>query len=272
MPSPGVVTKVPAGSSLAAAVNAAACGDTLVLHAGATYQASGVTISKTCDASHWLTITTDGDLPDPGNRFNLQSASQVPLLTYTSDSPLTIGVSYIHLRGVGFVKTPGPWQLTSMIAFVPGTHHIVFGQDYAHGNPGEETRRFLQTSGASYVALVSSYVGEIHCIDATGACSDAQAVAGGLGDNPSKAIWIVNNYLESSGENILFGGGEATTVPSDITVMNNWLRKPPCWNPNAPNFCSGVKYIVKNHFELKSATRMWVEGNVMEGAWGGFSS
>jgi hypothetical protein len=158
-----------------------------------------------------------------------------------------------------------------MIAFVPGTHHIVFGQDYAHGNPGEETRRFLQTSGASYVALVGSYVGEIHCIDATGACSDAQAVAGGLGDNPSKAIWIVNNYLESSGENILFGGGEATTVPSDITVMNNWLRKPPCWNPNAPNFCSGVKYIVKNHFELKSATRMWVEGNVMEGAWGGFS-
>jgi hypothetical protein len=42
------------------------------------------------------------------------------------------------------------------------------------------------------------------------------------------------------------------------------------WNPGSSTF-AGVRWVVKNHFELKNATRVLLEGNVFENVWGGFS-
>jgi hypothetical protein len=47
-------------------------------------------------------------------------------------------------------------------------------------------------------------------------------------------------------------------VPSDITIVGNHLHKPPSWK--------GI-WTIKNIFELKSARRVLVEGNVLENNW-----
>ena len=86
----------------------------------------------------------------------------------------------------------------------------------------------------------------------------------------AKAYKIVNNFLESSGENILFGGGPSADTAGDIEIRRNHLYKPMSWNPASPTF-AGVRWVVKNHLELKNAGSRPLEGNVFENVWGGFS-
>ncbi len=85
---------------------------------------------------------------------------------------------------------------------------------------------------------------------------------------------IQDNFLEAAGEEILFGGGAATTTPSDITISSNHFFKPWQWMPGSKPFQGGKgghPFIVKNHLELKNATRVLAEANLMEDVWGGFS-
>jgi hypothetical protein len=85
---------------------------------------------------------------------------------------------------------------------------------------------------------------------------------------------IENNFLEASGECILFGGGAATVTPADIEIRHNHLFRPIQWKSDEPGFMaanSGKPFIVKNIFELKNAQRVVFEGNILENSWGGFS-
>src|SRR5206468_11563491 len=100
------------------------------------------------------------------------------------------------------------------------------------------------------------------------------AIGGGIGDNPMGPYKIVNNFLESAGEDILFGGSEATVTPADIEIRHNHMYKPPIWRQGEPGFVGGANgnpFIVKNLFELKNAQRVLIEGNIFEYSWGGFS-
>jgi hypothetical protein len=84
----------------------------------------------------------------------------------------------------------------------------------------------------------------------------------------------VNNFLEASGENILFGGGPSTATPTDIEIRRNHLFKPMTWLKGQAGFVGGTSgnpFMVKNHFELKNAQRVLFEGNILENNWGGFS-
>src|ERR1039457_2160094 len=124
------------------------------------------------------------------------------------------------------------------------------------------------------VAIVDSYFTDFHCIASSGQCTDAHAIGGGLGDHQDGPFKIDNNFLEASGQSILFGGGEATLSPSDITITHNHFWKPWQWMPGNPQFIGGPKgdpFIVKNHFELKNAVRVLIEANLMENNWAGFS-
>jgi len=81
---------------------------------------------------------------------------------------------------------------------------------------------------------------------------------------------IVNNYLESTGENILFGGAGGLNhpwVPSDIEIRGNYLFKPLSWVPLTTGPPASRKWVVKNLFEIKSAQRVLVDSNVMENNW-----
>jgi len=63
----------------------------------------------------------------------------------------------------------------------------------------------------------------------------------------------VNNFLESSGENILFGGAEATFAPSDIEVGQShvqaliWMKVSPALSGGP----TGDPFIVKNLFRAQ---------------------
>lgn len=72
----------------------------------------------------------------------------------------------------------------------------------------------------------------------------------------------------------MFGGGPATGTPADIQVSHNHMFKPLTWMKGEPGYVGGTNgnpFVVKNLFELKNAQRVLLEGNIMEGSWGGFS-
>src|SRR5260370_6334481 len=71
-PSPGKQIRVPAKSDLAAAIDGAKCGDTLLLPAGASFDVTALP-SKKCDDQHYITVrtdTSDSKLPTHGTRIS----------------------------------------------------------------------------------------------------------------------------------------------------------------------------------------------------------
>jgi len=268
-PSPGAMITLPAGGNLQTAYNGLLCGQTLSLAHGATWNGPIQFTPKDCDDQHWITITSDGVLPQAGTRVD---ATYLPQLAFISMAPSASAnmVTGDHLRfmGIAWLKQAGG-PLVDFVE-VPGAVNVVFDRNYAHGNSGEETRRFIDLTNGSYIAVVESFIDGMHCIALTGTCTDSQAISGGTDTFASGPFKIVNNYLSAAGENILLGGGSATNTPCDIEIRNNYMYKPISWNPLDPTYI-GTPYIVKNLFELKNACRTLVEGNILANTWGGFS-
>src|SRR5205085_3770332 len=114
---------------------------------------------------------------------------------------------------------------------------------------------------------------DFHCASITGTCTDAHAVGGGNGSIKSGPLRITGNFLEAAGENVMFGGGAATTTPTDIEIRHNHFFKPMTWKPGQAGFVggpTGTPFVVKNLMELKNAIRVLVEGNIFQNNWGGF--
>ena len=106
----------------------------------------------------------------------------------------------------------------------------------------------------SRLAVIESHLENFH-----DAGSDSQAILGWNGPGPFK---IVNNFLEAASENIMFGGADPRIpglVPEDIEIRRNLMTKRLAWRD--------AKVAVKNAFELKSARRVLVNGNVFEHVW-----
>lgn len=88
---------------------------------------------------------------------------------------------------------------------------------------------------------------------------DSQGVWGNNGAGP---YTVIDNYIEASGENILFGGsdpGIVGMVPSDILVRGNTLVKPLSYKT--------LGATVKNSLEFKNARRVLATENVIDGWW-----
>ena len=71
-PSGGKQTLVPAGGDPNSALDNAACGDVILLQAGATFKKPVTLPAKNCDAQHWITVRTsaaDSSLPAEGTRL-----------------------------------------------------------------------------------------------------------------------------------------------------------------------------------------------------------
>jgi hypothetical protein len=104
-------------------------------------------------------------------------------------------------------------------------------------------------------------VAVVRChVDGFWYASDSQAVAGWNGPGP---FLIENNYLVSSGENVILGGGDAMSegmLPQKLVLRGNTLTKPPAWMTKP-----GVT--VKNCFELKACLEALVEDNLLEYSW-----
>ena len=138
-------------------------------------------------------------------------------------------------------------------------HNITIDRCYIHGSDQQDVRQGIIANGTA-VAVIDSYISDIH--DST---MDSQGIFAYRTPGPIK---IVNNFISSTTENIMFGGAGGATnlyVPSDIEIRRNWLYKPLSWIPMStiPPF----KWTVKNNLEFKSGQRAIVTGNLLENNW-----
>jgi hypothetical protein len=300
-PANGKTLAVGDASSLQSALNSAACGDTISLKAGATFTGSWTFPGKNCDDLHWIIVRTsapNSSLPPEGTRISpcyagvaslpgrpalncsaVQNVMAKLVMGQSSGSgPIvfTTGANHYRFIGLEVTRLPNATAVGNLAYPSAGStgDHIIFDRVWMHGTVKDDTTRGIYLSGLTYTALVDSYLNDFHCESALGNCTDAQALAGGLGTAPGGPYKIVNNFLESAAENILFGGGHATQTPADIEISHNHFFKPPTWMPGHAGLVvgnHGRPFIVKNLFELKNAQRVLFEGNIAENSWGGFS-
>jgi hypothetical protein len=299
-PAPGSTTKVNAGGDLQGALNNASCGDTIELQAGATFAARQYTLpAKACDDQHWIIIRTsapDASLPPEGTRmtpcyagvtslpgrpaFNCRSTQNVlAKIVYSGsgEGPLVLapGANYYRLLGLEITRAVGTGEVGALLSSAgDAADHVVADRVWLHGTKMDDTVVGFSISGMTNAAIVDSYLTDFHCTSMVGTCTDAHAVSGGLGSLTGGPYKIVDNFLEASGENIMFGGGAATTTPADIEIQSNHLFKPLLWQQGRPGFIGGkdgYPFVVKNHFELKNAQRVLFQGNILENNWGGFT-
>ncbi len=295
-PAPGAVIFVDEGADLQQALNRASCGDTIELQAGATFTGSFNFPAKNCDDAHWIIVRTsapDSSLPPQMTRispcyagvaslpgrpaFNCPSTNNVMAkIEYpgsNTSGPIFLQNGANHYRFIGLEITRTP--LTGLVYNLVvnqnngAAKYVFFDRCWLHGTPHDETQRGVLLSATSYTAVIDSYFSDFHCVAITGACVDSSTIAVGLGP-----VKIVDDFLEASGENILFGGGAASVTPADIEISRNHLFKPLLWMLGQPGYVGGFNgnpFIVKNLFELKNAQRVLFEANVLDDSWGGFS-
>ena len=255
-----------AGADLQKAVDNAKPGDTIVLEAGATYKGPLKLPNK--PGSQWITIQSsalESGLPRSGGRVTPAHAGAMPkIVTATNGEPAlktAAGAHHYRFIGIEFAPVDGTVRVGDLIKLgstrdqttleqVP--HHLVFERCYIHGLPGTALKRGIALNSA-HTDIIDSYLSEFK---AKG--QDAQAVCGWNGPGPFR---LINNYLEGSGENVMFGGDWSripNLVPSDIEVRGNHFAKPLEWR--------GV-WTVKNLFEIKNARRVVIDGNLFEYNW-----
>jgi hypothetical protein len=273
-PMPAVTGKtitVPSNGDLQAALDAAQPGDVVQLAPGGTYTGNFVLPNKNTTSSNWIIVRpamTDTSLPPEGSRMTpqLAAALKLPRVLSPNSSPvfqtavgahhyrliaLEVGVDQASPLSYGLIGFGTSGDQQSTLASVP--HDLVVDRSYVHGSATFNLRRCVALNSAKS-AVIDSYLSDCHDPG-----QDAQAIAGWNGPGPFK---IVNNYLEGSTENIMFGGADPNIpdlVPSDIEIRHNHITKPVAWR--------GGPWQIKNLLELKSAERVLIEGNVFENNW-----
>lgn len=262
---PTGTTFSPADSAaFATALSNCALNDVIVLTAGVIYTGP-FTLPNKASGSGWIYVTSSAysNLPAPGVRVAISDATNMPIIE-AGGSPLrsiiTADTAH-HFRFVGVRFRPHAGDsVGSLIALGNADtsattlpHHIVFDRCYIHGDPTVGGIRGIAMNGNS-IGVVDSYISDFKVNG-----SDTQTLISWNGQGPFK---IFNNYLEASGENVMFGGQDPTItnlVPSDITIQRNYFFKPLSWIP--------LTWTVKNILEFKNAQRILVEGNVFENIW-----
>jgi len=262
----GKIISVGAGGDLQAAIYNAVPGDVIELANGATFNGNFTLPKKSSTSAQWIVIrpANMAGVPAEGSRMtpSLAAAAQLPkILSTTNQGAFNTDFGAHHYRLIGLdVSVPASISNTGLIRLGTGyestmaqmPHDLVLDRMYIHGTATGNVRRCVSLNGVS-TALIDSYISECH-----EAGADAQAISGWSGPGPFK---IVNNYIEASGENIMFGGSDPVingVIPSDIEFRRNHVFKPTSWKG---------KWMVKNLFEVKNAQRMLMEGNIFENNW-----
>jgi hypothetical protein len=278
---PAQTVRVGKGGDLQRALDQARPGDTIVLEAGESYVGSFMLPAKaaaTGTDSDYITIRTsaaDEALPDGQTRLDptrhgrllarLVSPGQGKPVIYTAP-----GAHHYRFLGIEFAPANPSARVSELVLFGDGSsaqhtlsqvpHHLVIDRCYLHALAGQDLKRGVSLQSGE-TSIVNSYLEGFKSSE-----QDSQALCGWNGPGPFR---IVNNYVEASGENIMFGGADPSIeglVPSDIEVRGNLITKPLSWKVDEPQY-AGQKWVVKNLLELKNAQRVKIEGNVIENCW-----
>lgn len=260
----GRTISVRADDDLQDALDAARPGDVVLLQNGATFRGSFMLRPKT--GAGWIVVrpASLAGIPQAGTRVTPENAAAMPKIVMPGGNDGAIrtmgNAGYYRFVGVEITAAPTLHDFNALVRLnYQGArsaeqfpHHIVFDRTYIHAQPEQGVTRCVMMNSAS-TAIIDSYLANCH---AKG--RDAQAIASWNAPGPFK---IVNNYLEGSGENVMFGGAPAAApdfIPADITIQRNHFFKPLDWKG---------RWTIKNLFELKGARRVLAEGNVFENNW-----
>ena len=281
------------GRALQIAIDRAKPGDKLVLDAGGNYLGPITLPLKSGDGPP-ITIQSSAvaRLPDAGQRVGPKHAVCMAKilspgrnagalstadgahhytllgLEFTSTAATNLEYAYINFGNNGVVGVYSVPQTT--LAQVP--HDLILDRCYIHGLPrqdsGSHGTRGISLHSAS-TSILGCYIAEIHSSGA-----DAQGIWGANGPGPYE---IINNYIEGTGENLMFGGAYqqiSGMVPANATIRFNDFKKPMKWNPHDPTGAwrhgenyDGSHWSIKNLFELKSGDTFVIDSNIFEGCW-----
>lgn len=274
-------------SNLQEAIDAAPLGSVLVLDAGAVFN-GGFILPDKGKGDEWIVLissrmdllpddlsrispaapTSDLEFPDQSSAMpkivtdNLSGIPCFKTLAYAHHYRLTgleITADKAVINSYGLVNLGDASSAQNSLDLVP--HHFIIDRCYIHGHADATVMKYGVRMDCANAAIIESYISDFHSVG-----FDAQAISGINGPGPFK---ILNNYLEASGENILFGGGAAAIVglvPSDIEIRHNYFYKPWSWRVGHPEY-AGKHWTIKNLFELKTGKRVWLDGNVLENCW-----
>lgn len=260
----GSILRLDRNGDLQGAIDQAQPGDTIVLEAGAVY--TGPITLPVKSGSDFITIQSSrvSDLREGVRVSPSQSALFAKVQSSTNGEPIVKtkpGAHHYKFVGIEFSTSDakvkvydlirlGDDRSQSTIQSVP--RHLVIDRSYIHGFKTQEVQRGIALNSAE-TEILNSYISEIH-----GKGYDTQAICGWNGPGPFK---INDNYLEGSGENVMFGGA-LPTIPNltitGIEFRRNHVVKPLSWR--------GV-WTVKNLFELKNARNVIVDENIFDGNW-----
>lgn len=243
---------VPAGANLQEYINRAITGDVLQLAQNAVYVGNFVDNKGLTIQGPAILRASDLDAASPTIYYPPKTPpATLRNLIISSASVVTKQVHDIIRYGSG-----GADQ--NALSLVP--QGLTIENCDIHGQPGQEVQRGISANGANF-KIVNSKVREVH-----GRGYDTQAICSWNGPGP---FLIEGCYLEAAAENVMFGGSPPSIpglIHSDIQFRRNYCFKPLSWYANDPSF-AGIKWSVKNLFELKNARRAVIEGNVFENNW-----
>ena len=269
-PAGGVIISVANGGNLQTALNTANPGDVIEIANGASFTGNFILPNKNTASTKWIVVRPASQVGMPG-----EGARMTPAIAATVNLPkilspnnqgaiaTALGAHHYRFVGIEFSVSPAATFSSGLVRFggvgtdgqntlasIPS--NLILDRVYVHATAAFPLRRCVALNSASS-AVIDSYITD--CQDGG---QDAQAIAGWNGPGPFK---IVNNYLQGTGENILFGGADpdiTNLTPSDIEIRRNHFFKPAS--------LKGV-WLVKNLFEIKHAQRVLVEGNIFENNW-----
>jgi hypothetical protein len=247
-------------TTLQAAVNAAQPGWILELTSGVTYSES-VVLPATVMAPP-VTIRSSTAAPD--RRVTVNDANNMATISAAAypDAAVTGGgVNGWTFSFVRFYRDSSQYNYVYLYNENLGggsfrnTQNVVFDRCLASGGQTESCRNALYLNGA-YITVDRCCIENIRKQG-----NETKAIVLQEGPGP---FTITDNYLEAASINILFGGGDTSSaehIANNILIADNHLFKRPEWE--------GGVYGTKNLLELKTATNVTIEDNIIENNWSG---
>lgn len=263
--SDGTTIRLGAGGNLQAALDAARPGDTILLARDAEFVGNFILPVK--EGQAWITIRSDvsADAVAPaGHRIGPEHAPQLAAIrSPNSKAAIRAAAAAHHWRLELLEFPPAASPAATLVELGDGgaaqrtldsvPHDFVIDRCYLYGDPAKGQKRGLGLHSGR-TTITGAYFADFKLPG-----QDTQAIAGWNGTGP---YHVENNYIEGAGENFLLGGSDPSIpdlVPSDLTFRRNHVAHPASWKDE--------NWAVKNLFELKSARRALVEGNLFERNW-----
>lgn len=243
-------------------------GDKVIVDSGlvitGNYNVDGIRTGQ--DAGHYITIQTSAPLTTEGTRIRYANALSLGFPIFRTSSvlpPIAINPKAGFWRFINILFDIDPSVTVAQSIFNVGNqnqastladmpHDVILDCCCVHELDNQDCRKGVVFDGIN-LAFVD---GDISNVKST---FDAQCVTSTNGPGPFK---VTNNFLESSGENIAWGGATPLVsglISSDIEVRRNHFTKNLSWF-NGP-------WLIKNLYESKNSQRALIEANIFENCW-----